>query len=123
MRLQQDGDLEVSIGEIVTVEIEAMDTAFLAHTGAIQLGQWTSVDRILPSREVRQFEVTSSFSTNFSFSIGFDFSLGQGGTIQPGAQYSVRISGTGPGTPPLPRIIRPTSILPATRVFTFEVGP
>lgn len=122
MRLQQDGDLEVSLGETVRVEIEATDTAFLAHTGPIQLGQWTSVDRVPPSKEVRQFTVTAAFSTNFSFATGFDFSLGPGGTILPTAQYSIRITGTGPGGFVRQRTIRPTAILPTSRVFSFEVG-
>lgn len=122
MRLQQDGDLEVSLGETVTVEIEASGTAFLAHTGAIQLGQWTLVDRVSPSKEVRKFTVTAAFSRNFSFGCGFDFSLGPEGVILPQAHYTVRITGTGLGDPPRRRIIRPTSILPATRVFTFEVA-
>ena len=122
MRLQQDGDLEVSLGETITVAIEATDTAFLAHTGPIQLGQWTSVNRVSPSKEVRQFTVTAAFSTNFSFVIGFDFSLGPAGKILATAQYSVRITGTGPGGFDRPRTVRPTTILPTSRVFSFEVG-
>lgn len=122
MRLQQDGELEVSLGETVTVEIEAMDTAFLAHTGALQLGQWATVTQASSSREVRTFTVTPTFSANFSFGIGFDFSLGPQGTIAASAKYDVRISGTGPGGFVRQRTIVPVSILPAVRVFSFEVG-
>jgi len=123
MRLQQDGDLEVSLGEIITVEIEATDTAFLAHAGAIQQGQWTSVTNPSPSKEVRQFTATSAFSKNFVFAIGFDFSLGPDGKIPANASYSVQLTSNMPGPPLRPRTIRPTSILPSTRVFTFEVAP
>lgn len=124
MRLQQDGDLEVSLAETVTVEIEATDTAFLASTGPIQLGQWTApIAHPAPSKEVRQFTVTAAFSKNFSFAIGFDFSLGPAGAILPTARYTVRVTGSGAGVAPPLRTIRPVSILPATRVFTFEVAP
>jgi hypothetical protein len=122
MRLQRDGDIEVSPGETITVEIEAMNTAFLAHTGALRLGQWATVDRVSPLKEVRKFSVTSTFSTNFFVGIGFDFSLGPAGTIAASAKYDVRISGTGQGGFVRQRTIVPTSILPTTRVFSFEVG-
>ena len=122
MRVQQDGDLEVSIGETVTVEIEATDTAFLAHTGPIHLGQWTSVDRVSSSKEVRKFTVSTAFSSNFSFTTGFDFSPGPGGTIPATAQYTIRITGSGPGGAVRERVTQPTSILPSSRVFSFEVG-
>jgi hypothetical protein len=121
MKLQQDGDFEVSQNETITVEIEATDTAFLAHTGPIQLGQWMSITRVSPTKEVREFKVTPLFSTNFSFTIGFDFSL-QEGKIPATAQYTLRITGTGSGGFNRPRNIKPTSILPTTRVITFEVG-
>ena len=122
MRLQQDGDLEVSLGETVTVEIEATNTAFLAHTGALQVGQWQSVQHFAPIREVREFTVTTSFSRNFSFSIGFDFSPEPDGKISPTAKYAVRIRGTGPGGFVRQRTVQPTAILPTTRVFSFQVG-
>ena len=122
MRLQPDGDIEVSLQETITVEIEATETAFLAHTGAISIGQWTKVDRPSPSQEVRRFIVTEAFSANFSFVSGFDFSLGEDGKIAAGAQYTVRISGTGPGGYVRSRTIKPISILPTTRVFAFEMG-
>ena len=85
MKLQTDGDIEVSLQETVTMEIEATDTAFLAHTGAISVGQWTQVEHPSPSREVRRFIITEAFSTNFSFVTGFDFSLGEAGTISANA--------------------------------------
>jgi hypothetical protein len=122
MRLQADGDLEVSLGETITVEIEAFDTALLAHAGAIQLGQWSSVDQVSASREVRRFSPSSTFSTNFSFGIGFDFSPGPAGPISPMARYKVRITGNGPGAFERERIIRPAAILPTVRIFSFEVG-
>jgi hypothetical protein len=122
MRLQQDGDLEVSMAEIVTVEIEAFDTAFLAHTGPLQLGQWTAVTRVSPTKEVRTFVVTPTFSTNFAFATGFDFSPAAGGRIPATARYTIRISGSGPGGFVRQRTIEPIAILPTTRVFSFEVG-
>jgi hypothetical protein len=122
MRVQADGDLEVSIGETVTVEIEATDTAFLAHTGPLSLGQWASVNRVSPAKEVRTFTVSNTFSTNFSFTTGFDFSPGAGGLIPATALYSVRITGSGPGGAERRRFNQPTAILPAVRVFSFEVG-
>jgi hypothetical protein len=122
MRVQPDGDLEVSPGETVTVAIEATDTAFLAHTGHLQLGQWASVTHPSPLKEQRTFTVSNTFSTNFSFTTGFDFSLGPGGKIAATAHYTVRISGTGPGGAVRLRDVGPQSILPSLKVFSFEVG-
>jgi hypothetical protein len=122
MRRQDDGDLEVSIGEVVTVETTATDTAFLAHTGPIQMGQWESIDRPNPLVEIRCFTVNATFTRNFSFVIGFDFSPGVNGLIAATAQYRTRITGSGPGGTVRERITTPTSILPTTRVFSFEVG-
>ncbi len=122
MREQNDGDLEVSIGETVTVEIEARDTAFLAHTAAISVGQWTSVDRPTPTKEVRTFTVTSTFSASFSFTIGFDFSPGANGKIPPTALYTTTVTGSGPGGAVRRRENAPAAILPVSRVFGFEVG-
>ena len=122
MRLQQEGDLEVSLGEIVTVEIEAANTAFLAHTGALQVGQWQSVQHFAPSREVREFTVTTSFSNIFSFTVGFDFSPAPDGKISPTAKYVVRIRGIGPGGFVRQRTVQPMAILPTTLVFSFQVG-
>ena len=121
MRLQDDGDMVVSNGETVLVEIEAADTAFLAHTGPIHVGQWAEVTRHL-LEEVRRFTVTEAFSVNFSFTTGFDFSLDDNGQIPPTAQYTIRISGDGPGGYVRERVVNPTTMLPATRVFAFEVG-
>lgn len=122
MRLQPDGDLEVSLGETVTVDIAATDTAFLAFLGAIQQGNWTSVNRSSPNGEVGTFTVSAAFSHNFFFTVGFDFSPGPAGTILPTAQYVITITGTGPGGFVRQRTILPTSILPTSRVFSFEVG-
>ena len=122
MRQQLDGDLEVSMGETVTVEIEAADTAFLAHTGAISVGQWSTANRVTPNKEVRTFVVAPTFSTNFSFTIGFDFTHGAGGTIPASAVYTIRISGSGPGGHVRQRETGPTSILPSTQSFSFEIG-
>ena len=122
MRLQQDGDMEVSLEETVVMEIRATKTAFLAHTGPISLGQWLRVEHPSPLKEVRRFKVAGTFSTNFSYVIGFDFSIEQGGKISSNAQYKVRIWGDGPGGYVRTRTIKPTSILPSTRVFAFEVG-
>jgi hypothetical protein len=122
MRVQADGDLEVSIGETVTVEIEATDTAFLAHTGALSVGQWGSADHVSAAREVRTFTVTAAFSSNFSFTTGFDFSTGADGKIPQTAKYRVRVSGSGPGGAIRERVTMPTAILPSARVFSFEVG-
>ena len=122
MRVQPDGDLEVSPGETVTVEIEATDTAFLAHTGPLQLGQWASVTHPSALKEVRKFTVSNTFSTNFSFTTGFDFSPRSGGTIPATAKYVVSIAGTGPGGSTRTRTVRPQSILPSVKVFSFEVG-
>ena len=122
MRVQQDGDLEVSLGETVTVEVDATNTAFLAHTGPLQLGQWASVTHVSPAKEIRRFTVSNAFSTNFSFTTGFDFSPGPGGTIPATAEYTVRISGSGPGGAVRTRRIKPQSILPSVKVFSFEVG-
>jgi hypothetical protein len=122
MKLQQDGDLEVGPGETVTVEIEANETAFLAHTGPIQLGQWISVDHAA-AREVRTFAVTSAFTANFFFVMGFDFSpVEPGKPISASAHYIVRISGDGPTGFVRRRVVKPTPILPGIRVFSFEVG-
>lgn len=121
MRLQIDGDIEVSINETVTVEIEATDTAFLAHTGPIHVGQWAEVTR--PSmKEERHFKVTEAFSMNFSFTTGFDFSPDESGKIPSTAKYTIRISGDGPGGYVREREVNLTTMLPATRVFAFEVG-
>ena len=122
MRVQQDGDLEVSLGETVTVEIEAFDTAFLAHTGSLHIGQWSSSDRLSPTREVRRFTVSQTFSSNFSFTIGFDFSPAANGRIPATALYTIRISGSGPGGAVRQRQNGPTLMLPATRSFSFEIG-
>jgi hypothetical protein len=122
MRVQQDGDLEVSLGETVTVEIEATNTAFLAHTGVLQVGQWQSVQHFAPSREVRVFTVTSSFSKKFSFAIGFDFSPAPDGNVSPTAKYVVRISGTGPGGFVRQRTVQPAALLPSILVFSCEMG-
>ena len=122
MRVQNDGDLEVSIGETVTVEIEATGTAFLAHTGPFSVGQWLSADHVTPAREVRTFTVSPAFSSSFSFTTGFDFSTGPDGQIPQTAQYRVRVTGTGPGGAVRERVTAPTSILPSARVFSFEVG-
>lgn len=122
MRVQPDGDLEVSPGETVTVEIEATGTAFLAHTGPLQLGQWASITHPSTLSEVRTFTVSNTFSTTFSFTTGFDFTPGPGGMIPATARYTVSISGTGPGGKTRTRTIRPQSILPAVKVFSFEVG-
>lgn len=122
MRLQPDGDLEVSLGETVTVEIEATDTAFLAHVGPLHVGQWASVTLVSPQKEVRKFTVSNTFSSNFSFTSGFDFSLGPAGKILATAQYTVRISGSGPGGHVRTRDVAPQSILPSLKVFSFEVG-
>ena len=122
MRVQDDGDLEVSPGEMVTVEIEAFQTAFLAHTGPLHIGQWLTVTRVSPTTEVRTFIVTQTFSSSFSFTIGFDFSPADGGKIPSTAKYVTRITGSGPGGAVRVRENRPTSILPATRSFSFEIG-
>ena len=121
MRLQMDGDLEVSIGETVTVEIVATDTAFLAHTGPISVGEWLTTDATA-NREVRTFTVTPTFSLNFSFTTGFDFSTGPDGKIPLTAQYRVTVTGSGPGGAVRQRVTVPTAILPSARVFSFEVG-
>ena len=121
MKLQNDGDIEVSINEVVIVKIEATDTAFLAHTGPIRVGQWAEVTRT-SMKEVRRFKVTESFSANFSFTTGFDFSPDESGKIPSTAKYTIRISGDGPGGYVRKRVISPTTMLPATRVFAFEVG-
>lgn len=122
MRLLPNGNVAVSSGETVTVEIEAKDTAFLASTGAIQLGQWSVLDRSVTTKEVRRFTVSGSFSGHFAFGIGFDFSLGPQGKIPATAQYTVKVSGTGPGGFIDSSTVLPSSILPTTRVFPFEVG-
>ena len=122
MVLQPDGDMEVSLGETVTMEITATKTAFLAHTGAISHGQWLKVERPSSSKEIRHFKVTDNFSANFSYTTGFDFSTGQGSKISANAQYKLKISGDGPGGYERKRTIKPTSILPTARVFAFEVG-
>lgn len=122
MRLQDDGDMEVSIKETVLVEIEAKETVLLAHTGPIHVGQWVEVTSPSHLKEVRRFIVTEAFSDNFSFTTGFDFSPDDTDKIPPTAQYTIRISGDGPGGYERKRTIKPTSMLPATRVFAFEVG-
>jgi hypothetical protein len=122
MKVQPDGDLEVSQGETVTVEIDATDTAFLASTGPLQVGQWASVTPVSPTRERRTFKVSNTFSTNFSFTSGFDFTLGPGGKIPATAKYTVSISGSGPGGAVRVREIKPQSILPSLKTFSFEVG-
>jgi hypothetical protein len=122
MRLNANGDLEVSLGETVTMEIVATDTAFLAHTGAIRQGSWGSVKRTSAKNEISEFAVSAAFSHNFFFVVGFDFSLGPAGTILPTAQYILTIRGTGPGGFVRSRTILPISILPTSRVFSFEVG-
>ena len=120
--MQKDGELEVSNGEIVSVEIEAKETAFLVNTGAISGGQWLEeVTRPSQLKEVRRFKVTEEFSTKFSFTTGFDFSLDESDKIPATAQYTVCISGDGPGEYVRKKVIRPTSILPITQVFAFEV--
>lgn len=123
MKMQKDGELEVSSGEIVTVEIEAKETAFIVDTGAISDGRWVE-EVIRPSqlKEVRHFIVTEAFSRKFSFTTGFDFSLDESGKIPATAQYTVCISGDGPGEYVRKKVIRPTSMLPITQVFAFEVG-
>jgi hypothetical protein len=122
MRLQPDGDIEVSLGETVTMEITATKTAFLAHTGAISHGQWLKVQCLSPSKEIRHFKVTNKFSANFSYTTGFDFSTDRGGKISANAKYKVKIWGDGPGGYERKRTIGPTSILPTSRVFAYEVG-
>jgi hypothetical protein len=123
MRKQADGDLEVSIGEKVTVQIEATGgTAFLAHASGIRHGQWEVVSNPTLVREVREFTVGPAFSKNFSFTTDFDFSATAGGPIPAGAQYSIRITGSGPGGAVRQRTIVPGAILPVSLVFSFEVG-
>ena len=123
MRLQDDGDLEVSIGETVFVEIEAKETAFLANTGAISGGQWVEeVTRPSQLKEVRRFIVTEAFSTKFSFTTGFDFTRDDTGKIPATAQYTIRISGDGPGEETFNHIIEPIGMLPTTFVFPFQVS-
>jgi hypothetical protein len=122
MREQDDGDLEVSPGETVTVAIEARDTAFLAHTGAISVGQWASVEHPTLTKEIRTFTVSATFSASFSFTIGFDFSPGPNGKIPATALYTTIVTGSGPGGAVRRRENGPASILPVSRVFGFEVG-
>ena len=98
-------------------------TAFLVEMGPIDSGQWAEeVTRPSQLKEVRCFIVTDAFSMKFSFTTGFDFTLDDTGKITPTAQYTIRISGDGPGEYVRERVIKPTSILPTTRVFAFEVG-
>jgi hypothetical protein len=120
MRQQADGDLEVVRGETVTVEMTADFTALLAHASAINRGRWTSVS-IVGSTETRKFTVDQTFSNPFHFVIGFDFTPGPTGVIDPLANYTIEISGDGPGGHVRRRTVRPEEILPTTRVFNFEV--
>lgn len=122
MQLQPDGDLAVSMQETITVEIVARDTAFLAHTGPLQAGNWTSISHPNATTQIRTFVVTPKFSKNFFFAIGFDFSPANGGAIPVTAQYTVKITGSGPGGFVRLRVILPVPILPTSRVFPFEVG-
>ena len=122
MKLQKDGDMEVCKNETVCVEITATDTAFIASTGPIVAGKWAKVTHPSNVKEIRCFKVTKDFSDNFSFTTGFDFTLDNTGKINPAAQYTIRISGNGKCDYVRKRVIRPTKILPTTRVFAFEVG-
>ena len=120
MRQQIDGDLEVVMGETVTVSIESDLTALLAHSSAIDRGRWASVV-IEGANETRHFNVDATFSNPFFFVVGFDFSPGAGEVIDPNASYTITISGDGPGGFVRRRTILPGGILPTTRVFNFEV--
>ncbi len=122
MRLQQNGDMAVSIGETVTVEIAAQDTAFLAHTSSILTGQWQSAVHPDSVSEARIFVVSDKFSHVFHFTIGFDFSPGKSGKIAATARYDVRISGDGQGGYVRQRPVKPISTPPTSLVFSFEVG-
>ena len=123
MRKQRDGDLEVSMGEKITVEIEASGgTALLAHASGIRQGQWEAVSNPTLLKEVREFTVGPAFSKNFSFTTEFDFSAPAGAKISPEARYSIRITGSGPGGSVRERTVVPGAILPVALVFSFEVG-
>lgn len=123
VRFQDDGYLEVSIGETVFVEIEAKETAFIASIGAISGGKWVE-EETRPSqlKEVRRFIVTEAFSTKFSFTTGFDFSPDESGKIPATAKYTIRISGDGPGEETFEHFIEPIGMLPTTFVFRFQVS-
>ena len=122
MKLQANGDLEVSIGETVMVEIKATETAFLAETGPICDGQWAEVTCPSQLKEVRRFRVTEEFSMKFSFTTGFDFSPDESGNIPATAQYTICISGDGPGECIFEQVIEPIGMLPTTFVFPFQVS-
>jgi hypothetical protein len=129
MKLQADGDLEVAVGEVVTVRVTAVNTHYLAIFSDLQRADWTIVQ---PVRSVQpgqpgvqtQFEETRSFVANIpgaeAFALTLDFVRNQAGATASNAHYVIQVVGSA-GAFAVTKQIRPIPPFPIGRPFLFEV--
>ncbi len=122
MKVQQDGDLEIVTGEVVTVTVTAIKTHYLAIFGDLLHAEWTIVSPVQPAgpdkvREVRSF-VAQAAGTE-AFGISCDFVRNTENQPSPGALYEILLKGDGPLV--IRKLILPLPPFPAVRPFVFEV--
>jgi len=122
MQVQDDGDLEIVTGEVVTVTVTAIKTHYLAIFGYLLHAEWTIVAPVQPAgpdrvREVRSF-VAQAPGTE-AFAISCDFVRNTDNQPNPGALYEILLKGDGPLV--IRKLILPLPPFPAVRPFVFEV--
>jgi hypothetical protein len=122
MLVQQDGDLQIAQGELVTVTVRAFGTHYLAIFGDLLHADWTIVDPLHQTatgvvQEVRSF-VAAAPGTE-AFAISCDFVRNTQSQPNPGASYQILLKGSGPLV--IQKQILPLPPFPAVRPFVFEV--
>jgi hypothetical protein len=122
MLVQQDGDLEIAPGELVTVTVTAVRTHYLAIYGDLLHAEWTIVSPVQPVapemvREVRSFVAQAPGTEGFAISC--DFVRNTQNEPNPGALYEILLKGDGPLV--IRKVILPLPPFPAVRPFVFEV--
>ena len=122
MLVQQDGDLEIAPGELVTVTVTAVRTHYLAIYGDLLHAEWTIVSPVQPVapemvREVRNFVAQAPGTEGFAISC--DFVRNTQNQPNPGALYEILLKGDGPLM--IRKVILPLPPFPAVRPFVFEV--
>jgi hypothetical protein len=123
MVVQQDGDLQIAHGEVVTVTVTANRTHYLAIFSDLLAADWTIVQ---PVHAISQTSVqeTRSFAAGAgaleSFTLSLDFVRNQQGATAPGAEYLIQVRGDR-GPLVIQKRIVPIPPFPIGRPFTFEV--
>ena len=123
MVLQQDGDLQIAPGEVVTVTVTANRTHYLAIFSDLLVADWAVVQPIhqvgqVSTQETRSFVAGAGPQEAFALSV--DFVRNQQGATNPGAEYLIQVRGDrGPFV--IQKRIVPIPPFPIGRPFLFEV--